>query len=608
MVLCGCTGRNAASLDGSGDGQASLDGGPGREGGVTGDFGYLPDVARLPDGFGTLLPCSKPGQSCKAQNPCAINPVCGTDLLCHPTGIQNCDDGLECTEDRCKGMGLCENTPKDGTCALVETTGGVPSIKCFKDGDKRGDDPCVVCDSASDKLRWSPANGGACDDGNACTKNDYCQMGTCTGSYYGDQCADNLSCTDDPCDGKGGCLGNSLMSGWCLINGVCFQDGANDPSGACNKCDVKASTSAWTPIVNACQIAGSSLPPPPPAPPPPPGPTKCYANGDTHPNGTCAVCDTSKSKTAWTITSGCLIYDTCYAVGALDTTGCNHCDPTKSKAAWTAIPGQCSIAGKCYKQGDKHTGGCAECNPTADPNGWTPLLGKCLIDDVCYGSGDGSANGCGTCDPTKSQKAWTPLPLTCLIGGTCHKNGDKDTSGCLQCDSAKNPTGWTPVAGVSAVSQGFESGVATGWTLTNTDASVGWKVSSKKASGGTYALYYGDPAKGNYDSGAKNQGTAAMPALTLTAGKKAALTFSLWIDTEAGTSYDRLMVKVGSTVVWEKNKTQTVTMKTWQQVSVDLTAHAGQSVVITFEFDTVDGVSNTTEGVYIDDLTVYHGC
>jgi len=593
MVLAGCTSRNAASLDGSGDGKANHDGGPGGEGGTRGDFGFIPDGARLPDGFGPLLPCATPGQSCNAQNPCAINPICGADLLCRPTGVQNCDDGLECTVDRCKGMGLCENEPRDGTCALVDSSsgGGAVTIKCFKDGDKRGTNPCMICDSASSKTRWSPANGGACDDGNACTKNDYCQAGKCTGSYYGDQCADDLSCTDDKCDGTGGCLGNSLMAGWCLINGGCYQDGQNDPSGACNTCDVTASTNAWTPIVDACQIAGS-----------------CYAHGGKHPSGACADCDTSKSKTAWTIKSGCLIANACYVVGAKDTTGCGQCDPTKSQTAWTPVPGQCSIAGKCYKQGDMYTGGCAECNPTVDPTGWTPLAGKCLIDSACYAQGDASADGCGTCDPTKSQKAWTPVPLTCLIGGTCHKNGDKDASGCLQCDSAKNPTGWTPVAGVSAVSQTFESGTATGWTLTNTDATVGWKVSNKKAAGGTYALYYGDPAKGNYDSGAKNQGTATMPALTLAAGKKAALTFSLWIDTESGTSYDRLTVKVGSTVVWEKNKTQTVTMKTWQQVSVDLTAHAGKSVVITFEFDTVDAVSNATEGIYIDNITVYHGC
>jgi hypothetical protein len=43
-------------------------------------------------------------------------------------------------------------------------------------------------------------------------------------------------------------------------------------------------------------------------------------------------------------------------------------------------------------------------------------------------------------------------------------------------------------------------------------------------------------------------------------------------------------------------------------VTIDLSSYAGQTVTIKFDFDTVDSVANSTEGVYIDDITIYHNC
>ena len=49
-------------------------------------------------------------------------------------------------------------------------------------------------------------------------------------------------------------------------------------------------------------------------------------------------------------------------------------------------------------------------------------------------------------------------------------------------------------------------------------------------------------------------------------------------------------------------------MSSWMAVSVDLSAYAGQTIGITFEFDTVDSVANSTEGVFIDDIFIYDNC
>ena len=205
-----------------------------------------PDGA-LPDGY-ILWSCPSPGKACNAHDPCAINPICGSDKKCHPQALQDCDDGLSCTLDSCSGMGMCSNTPKAGTCAVPVKGSSGTQIKCFKMGAKSPQDPCLGCNPSTSTKKWSPLNGGYCDDGNTCSKNDYCQNGVCKGVYYGAMCADAFVCTEDLCDGKGGCLGNKLMSGWCMINGTCYKDGAKQSGSACLVCDVKKSQTSWTKI------------------------------------------------------------------------------------------------------------------------------------------------------------------------------------------------------------------------------------------------------------------------------------------------------------------------------------------------------------------------
>jgi hypothetical protein len=248
----GCGERSVAAGDAAPPGVDGLarDRGPSRE--APGPGRDLPrplDAKPFPDGYGPLWPCAPPGQACNAHDPCAINPICGSDGLCRPSSFMNCDDSLPCTSDLCKGMGLCDNVPVNGTCALqVTTSSGATEIKCFKQGDKHSTKPCMGCDPNMNKTKWSGLNGGACDDGNSCTKNDYCQGGICKGLYYGQSCADALGCTEDLCDGKGGCLGNKLKSNWCLIKGACYVGGAKNPQNPCQVCDVKQSLSSWTTI------------------------------------------------------------------------------------------------------------------------------------------------------------------------------------------------------------------------------------------------------------------------------------------------------------------------------------------------------------------------
>ena len=228
--------------------------GPGKDGpksqdaAQVGDGPVAPsfDASPLPDGRGPLWKCTTPGKLCDSHNKCALVSICGQDKLCHPTMIYSCADGLACTDDNCLGSGQCENKPKAGTCALFTGTGATQQLKCFKQGDKKPGDSCKIC-SATSPTKWFGANGGACNDNEDCTQNDYCQGGVCKGTYFGQKCADSFSCTEDLCDGKGGCLGNKLKSGWCLINSTCYPKGAKNPSGGCSYCDPTTSSTSWTP-------------------------------------------------------------------------------------------------------------------------------------------------------------------------------------------------------------------------------------------------------------------------------------------------------------------------------------------------------------------------
>ncbi|MFH1131042.1 MAG: hypothetical protein V1754_06885 [Pseudomonadota bacterium] len=598
------------------------------------------DAPKSDSGPSDLFACEIPGQPCNAHDPCAIDPICGNDFLCRPSSMQNCNDKLDCTDDICLGSGLCENTPQPDWCALPVTVEGKTELQCKKTDDRDPNDVCQKCDPETDKTKWTPANGGTCNDENDCTKDDYCQNGTCKGTYFGDICSDELTCTDDICDGTGGCLGNPLRNNSCLIGQECYTDGDKDSSG-CNVCDVAKSQNAWTPLTFHCLIDGYCFKPnekddtgcsicDPSKNPngwtPLPGLCKidgqCYQAGQKN-TGSCAECDPTVSATKWTVKGQfCFIDDTCYTPNDKDDTECGICEPAKSTSAWTPIANKCLINGFCYIPGALHpTGNCAKCEPSKNAKAWTTTGTGCLIADGCEAAQAQDPTQCGTCNPAKSTSAWTPIANKCLIGPVCYADQDNEggTHNCLVCDYSEDPNVWTPAAtGTNVHFYDFELGTApTGWVLTGqAGAHVGWQVSTVRSAGGNFSLYYGDPAIQTFDSGSKNSGTTTIPAITFPAGKKGGLRFWLYMDTESGTGYDLLTVHVNGQTIWTKDGPDdyppepgdNISMQEWQEIFIDLSTYAGQSITIQFAFDSMDAVSNSGEGVFIDDITVYNGC
>jgi MYXO-CTERM domain-containing protein len=136
-----------------------------------------------------------------------------------------CDDGNPCTQGDACSAGQCLSGTN--TCACQAD----PDCAAFEDGNLCNGtlhcqnnlceiDPATVvsCNPAGDTAcrvnTCVPATGACaladqppltpCDDGSACTGQDSCQDGACTGSAL--SCDDQDTCTDDSCDPATGCV------------------------------------------------------------------------------------------------------------------------------------------------------------------------------------------------------------------------------------------------------------------------------------------------------------------------------------------------------------------------------------------------------------------
>jgi hypothetical protein len=127
-----------------------------------------------------------PPVTCTAQDVCHNVGTCDptTGLCSNPNAPDgaSCNDGNACTQT---------DTCQSGTCTGTNPVVCTASDQCHDVG---------TCDAASGACsNPAKANGATCSDGNACTQSDTCQSGTCTGSNpvvctASDQCHDAGTC------------------------------------------------------------------------------------------------------------------------------------------------------------------------------------------------------------------------------------------------------------------------------------------------------------------------------------------------------------------------------------------------------------------------------
>ena len=530
-------------------------------------------------------PCNDQSD-CTQGETCVVSPkgpVCGggTNLLC--------DDKNACTNDSCGGKG-CEFVANTGPCddgSLCTKDEKCVATKCVGTPVTCPDNnPCTDdrCDVASGKCNNIPTDGGGCDDGDACTGDGACKAGACAkGAAL--NCDDANPCTNDSC-GTSGCV-NSEKTGAC------------DDGDACTGGD-------------AC-AAGKCIP------------------------GTTKSCDDGNDCTA----------DSCdKATGACSNTGggtqCNdnnpcttdECDPADGSCKSTPAPGTkcddnnactnsdgCDASGQCVGQGGCDDGnGCTADACVGGACTSTPATGPCDDNNTCT---TGEQCDGGVCKSPPADPGCCAKDSDCNDNYACSTDACGDT-GCVQTavtcaddgnectvQACQNGTCGTFVptslAPVTLYGENFDDGVANGIYVSSDNKDVTWSISAKRSKSTANALYAGNAAAGNYDSG-KSTVSFTLPPLALRAKGTIKLVFSaqtLLADQDCNKDVLKLIVQAGT-----KSHVESIcaTSNGFVDHIVSLSSGAqdfrGSTVTIRFVFDTVDASNNAAEGVYIDDIAV----
>lgn len=276
---------------------------------------------------------------------------------------------------------------------------------------------------------------------------------------------------------------------------------------------------------------------------------------------------------------------------------------------------------------------------------------QCTTSTDCAGKVTLSACQEALCDLGSCKPVPKPFPA-CCSNAACD---DKDECTADSCDmtahQCKNTIDPLCCSGKKTLlKSAFESGSLDGLKATDpaSNGNVGWNLSTARAHSGKSALYFGNTCKTydttmTTDNGCKaTAGAAAVTTVLATGdnflpeGKKAHLVFWLWLDTEpplsaqfaattckpgcpAGSNClsvngvaqclaekDVLTLSVveagKASQVFSSVQIGKTTKGNWQQIAVDLSAFAGKTVKLQWQFSTGTGVKNSYEGIYLDDV------
>lgn len=298
-------------------------------------------------------------------------------------------DGSSCTvagvgAGRCYG-GVCCSGCWDAT--AMRCRGGRSGTECGAAGalcvSCSDDDLCTsdVCTAGACTNPNAPT-GTTCDDGAYCTATDRCDgAGSCLGT--GTPCDDGQSCTVDTCDELGRMCMNTLMSGVCMISGMCVPGGTPNPTNPCQVCDAARSATTWSSVATGTRC----------------GTERCSA-GRYFPAGACSsagICEVPAARDCPTgMCAGTVCEGACTAGSCMAGEYCSPttlmCEPLIADGGGCTLSATCA-SGFCIDNvccEDACDGLCARCGATGRcsliPSGGDPDR-ECAGDDVCDGAG-----------------------------------------------------------------------------------------------------------------------------------------------------------------------------------------------------------------------------
>lgn len=142
-----------------------------------------------------------------------------------------------------------------------------------------------------------------------------------------------------------------------------------------------------------------------------------------------------------------------------------------------------------------------------------------------------------------------------------------------------------------------------------------WHVASNRFNTGQKSFAYnktdGAPPDPDYNTGTNNSGTLISSPIVIPAGvNKVIFSFFSWSSTENNTSnntsyaYDKRTVDISDNGGNSWTLGVSVIDSGWMKNSIDLKSYIGKTILLRFNFDSIDGVANDYEGWYIDDINI----
>jgi len=270
---------------------------------------------------------------------------------------------------------------------------------------------------------------------------------------------------------------------------------------------------------------------------------------------------------------------------------------------YVVTPNCCDSDDDCTDEDVCTTGKCTEGICFQIPSGEP---GCCETDADCDDLDGCTVDSCdeGTC---------INLNVCCYEDAECDDGDDVCTiDSCVDGDCVYAPTGVEGCCLEVILDEDLE-GPIPAWSFSPmNDGNVGWQVWDGGPDSNGNALYYGNILTENFDNGAQNSGEVISPEIWLQPGTDNVLAFDLYVDTEAGLTYDMFQVFVDWTgndtwiLVWDKSAL--VGLSTWGSYAVDLSGLAGETVRVRFLFDTSDSSVNDGLGVLVDNILVGSSC
>ncbi len=634
---------DATSTDAAGSDAASADGTDGAGGDVAAPPSCKDQCGKAQDKGcqcdpkcveeGDCCPDWKPLCGCKVDKDCDDGDACTTDACDPKTGACSaapvvCDDKNPCTSDSCDATKGCQaaanaaacddgNACTDGDACADSKCGGVP--KGCDDGD-----PCTAdaCDPKTGKCASSAGKDGVpCDDGDGCTTKDACKAGKCAG--VAKACDDGNPCTKDACAPKTGACehllvadgtactdGSACTTGDACKGGKCTgkgKDCSDDNPCTVDTCDPKTTQCSSAPAKDGAPCSDFN---------PCTDVDQCKAGKCA---GSAKVCD---DKNPCTVDACDPLTGACGATPGKDDVPCDDGDACTAKSACTkgvctGTPVSCDDGQACTKDAcDPKTG---KCTSTALIEGAKCDDGdKCSVSDACtQGTCSGVAKDCADgkpCTLDACNKATGACTHTTAKDGAACSDGNACTTGDVckagACTAGKDACTlkqvWKDDADCTSKSWIFEPDVkepAVAWHLDATPA-------EPKPKTGKCTLNFNNGT--NFATIGPSTGQVTSVTISIPAASYAELRFWNFWDMEASTNYDRTIVEISgdgfkkSVQSFRLPKPSTDKNK-WLERKLNLSAWVGQTVRLRFRVNTVDGVSNTGKGWFVDDVSVWAG-